>query len=274
MSSGARSGKGRFPSGEDDRESAFLDTLQLTEQYLGHYYGFDSATSAADYTIDEASRARLASGGRNPRAGVYLLKESGPASAETEEGGGSQQDSLFVGVYFSKEIKTRIIEAPPLQALSPQNLDAFSVLVEELSHFHLIRQRGAQEREVSRLELEWQAEIDKVLVPSLILREQTGLSHISPLIQAVFEQTTIDPTPPYPEAHKLAEKFWRQAFKEGIGRSVPVTDEGFRRFMARNYHLPIQEKSPFSPGAAYRPDKKTKRYAAAANQGLYKRNSN
>lgn len=231
-------------SAEVSGSCGFLDALHRTEDYLGQYYDLSLPLRAADFILEEKAFSDLTSRKAPSRGEVCLVCE--------ENVSGSGEDA-YLGIFFSEDIRQKLTEISPFLSLNRRNIDAFCVLVEELSHFHLICQRSARRREVSRLELEWQAEVDKVLLSALLLREQLGTWHIDDLTNLLFDQALVDPTPPYPEAHKQAEKFWRHAIRKGVGERISPVASDFHRFMLHNYHRPIQEKAPFSQGALYRP---------------------
>lgn len=60
----------------------------------------------------------------------------------------------------------------PWKNLDRNNLDAFCIAVEGVSHLLYLARHAALEKRVTQLELEIQAEVDKYLLVSLLLREQ------------------------------------------------------------------------------------------------------
>lgn len=231
-----KSRRANIDKSKPDKES-FSKTIRQVEKCLESYYRLDMQVSACQFTLEKDSYTDLVKRDPESRAEVCLVSDQ------------QTPDEAFLGIYFSDDIKNTLNQAPPQTGLTRDNLDAFTVVIEELSHFHLICQRSLQNRKVSKLELEWQAEIDKVLVSSLTLMKQEGSYYIRQLLGLLFDQAIVNPRPPYPEAHKLAGKFWKKALDHGIGETIPLTDGNFQQFMVRNYHNPLQEKSPFSPGA-------------------------
>jgi hypothetical protein len=104
----------------------------------------------------------------------------------------------------------------PRAALTDANLDAFCVLVEEISHFHLILNRAQAGLEVTKLELEWQGEVDKLLVSGLFLERQSGQSYLLPLARKLYDLAAVTAVDDqlYEEATKYAARFWFQLAKD------------------------------------------------------------
>lgn len=164
------------------------------------------------------------------RAGVWMFQEE-------------CLDELFLALYFSQDIVETIYEQSPKESLSNHNLDAYMVLVEEVSHFHLINQRCATNRQTSMLELEWQAEIDKVLITADLLQQQCGDPHLEALVHKSFYQSSIThQISAYQEANRFAAIFWQDALAAGLGRHINLDDKPFKAFLQDYYLKNTQEK--------------------------------
>ena len=77
-----------------------------------------------------------------------------------------------MGVYVAPRILLLLEADPPWRRLTSRNLDPFCTAVEGVSHFLFLLARYAEDRSVSQLELELQAEVDKFLLCSLMLERQ------------------------------------------------------------------------------------------------------
>ncbi len=85
-----------------------------------------------------------------------------PATARTlvRQDAGQVRLSLYYPDVLIDHLETH----PPLRSLSEDNIDAFATFVEELDHLLHIAHRARQERNITLLELEWQANITKFQV--------------------------------------------------------------------------------------------------------------
>lgn len=119
---------------------------------------------------------------------------------------------LQIGLFIPPSILRRLKKSDPFQDLTTQNLWAFCVAVEGVSHFVYFLKRVEEERPVTRLELELQAEVDKYLLAYFLLfRHQRKIPSF--LFSRLFEEISFDPTlqvadrKRYLEANRLATKF-------------------------------------------------------------------
>jgi hypothetical protein len=192
--------------------AALAEVVGDVERRLSDFYGFAPTAPAALHVLSSAelgqSLAARDAAASMPeaegRAGVFVTS---PSTAD---------DDLFIGIHFDDSISARLAADGPLVRLSDANLDAYCVVVEEVSHFHLILNRALAARTVSRLELEWQGEIDKLLLAATLLSEQAGHCHLEPLARRLFDEATITAVdaPHYWEATRLAARFWRSATRQ------------------------------------------------------------
>jgi hypothetical protein len=145
------------------------------------------------------------------RGGVWLIP-----TTDAEE--------LFIGVHFDDSIRKSVTDNNPLQRLTAENLDAFCIVVEEVSHFHLIINRAKSGLEVSKLELESQGEIDKLLLAALFLEKQIGDGQVVQLARKLYDEaaiTAVD-TELYWQATKFAARFWFEQARNDL-RSLNST---------------------------------------------------
>lgn len=205
--------------------------ISEVERSLAEFYAFEPGSEAASHLVSKDELK--ASLGRDvealpefqARAGVFLKNE--------------RDDDLFIGIHLDESIKTRLETADPTRRLDDGNLDAFCVLVEEISHFHLILNRALDRRSVTKLELEWQGEIDKLLVCAITLKAQAGDSHVEPLARRLYDSAAIVAADRdlYWEATRHAARFWRSPDRqrEPLGAAV-------RALLRRSYRSTWREK--------------------------------
>lgn len=98
---------------------------------------------------------RAACTGRAP-AGVDVVDEE--LLLLEEEG------ELFLALYLGESVLEALAQHDPREALHAGNLQAFLHLVEGVSHYRYVVDRAANQRRVTLLELELQAEIDKYVL--------------------------------------------------------------------------------------------------------------
>lgn len=173
--------------------------IRYIETELSSAYHFPLETNAADFLL---SREQFhAEDGSLPRASVFI----------SEKGG-----DLELGIFVSEAIVEALSAMQPLESLNMENLDAFCVLVEEISHFHLLVNRANKSQGVSRLELEWQGEMDKLWLAGMLLRDQTGAACFHQLAQLILEGGRfISSDGHYEEAIRYARTFWKRLLLQG-----------------------------------------------------------
>lgn len=102
-----------------------------------------------------------------------------------KQGDGEMQLGLFVDERSLENLTLN----DPARRLDDQNLQDFLYAVEGVSHFVYLVHRAQQERPVSAVELELQAEVDKYLVALLVHWNQRG-EPPDDLRQRLFKQIT------------------------------------------------------------------------------------
>lgn len=83
-------------------------------------------------------------------------------------------DDLQLGLFVDERTLENLAMRDPRRRLDEQNLNDFLLAVEGVSHFVYMVHRARQDRPVSAVELELQAEVDKYLVALLVTWNQTG----------------------------------------------------------------------------------------------------
>ncbi len=207
--------------------------IDYVERRLAEYYGFALLARASDHLATKADLAASLGEGVaalpefRARAGVFL-KEPGSTG------------ELFIGVHYDDEVLARLDQADPLRRLDDRNLDAFCVLIEELSHFHLILNRMQRSQGVSKLELEWQGEVDKLLVSAVTLESQAGHLHLSPLARKLFDEARITGADEelYWQAHRQAARLWFAVAQRAEGLTPRL-----REILRQSYHAPWADKT-------------------------------
>jgi hypothetical protein len=83
--------------------------------------------------------------------------------------------AVRIGLFIDSTVLARLAENDPIEHLSDENLQDFCTALEGVSHFHYLVWSLGRGRDVSLLELELQAEVDKYASAlTLLTRQQDG----------------------------------------------------------------------------------------------------
>jgi len=158
-----------------------------------------------------------------------------------------KNDEVYIGLYLRDQVEEILTQLNPKEHLTHQNLNELCVLIEEVSHFHLLLNKLEKGIYTSHLELEWQGEIDKILVSGLILYEQLGDSYLLPLVRKIYDQSHIivDQKELYWEATKLAARFWYEQIhysQHNMNLGQLIHSPSFKTFLQQLYEATWQQK--------------------------------
>ena len=209
-----------------------LQSIARIENSIAAYYGFDCLASVCDYLVTrEQLRAAVTEAQDHPEwqaAGAVWLDDR------------TSREELFIAVYFDAQIGKNLTTDDPWRQLNNANLASFCVLIEEISHFHLLLNKKARGIALPRLELELQGEIDKILICANLLYRQTGSCYLPPLLQKICDEPHLLASRLYELANDHAATF----FYRFLQRAAPVhtRSHSLRAFLQQNYLRPWQEK--------------------------------
>jgi len=187
------------------------------------------------------------------RADQYLLRRTQPDSVEGLEGAlliknSVPTNSVLLAIYLSDETRRALagFRQWPRPPWPHDALKAFTVAVEEVSHFRRVVFAASEDRLTSRLEMELQGEIDKFIVAYLGQWGATPpVAGFEQLYAALFEDFHFAPnlSPEdrvrYEKAHALARRF-----VERWGHSLgdPNRRSRFLRWLRRFYRMEFDAK--------------------------------
>jgi len=143
--------------------------LALMQRGLERLYRVETELSVDDFVIDEATRATFNTE-RTPREQLLVREADG---------------ELELALYVCPRALANLAANDPRARLDSGNLQDFLLAVEGVSHFVYVAYCARQERPVSALELELQAEVDKYVTCALV----SGVD----LRERLFESFTLDP---------------------------------------------------------------------------------
>ena len=178
-----------------------LGALALeVQRRLEAFYALDPEAPVTEYLVAAREVAHLPGGGSRT-----LVAQEG--------------DEVSVGVVLDEAIGSHLEKSDPRERLDSSNLGAFSTLTEEVSHFLYLLFRARSQRQVTQLELELQAEVDKYLTALFFLSLQNEGAVSTRLRYLLFgryrlaEGLSAESVERYHEASRLANRYcgWLEA---------------------------------------------------------------
>jgi hypothetical protein len=140
-----------------------MQLLRRMQTLLAQLYDAPVHEDVQDFLLSDRQRLRAAVGEQARHATdeqVYVVEE---------------EQGVRVGLFLDREVLARLAQHDPLDALDEDNLSDFCTALEGVSHFHYLVWSLARGRNVSLLELELQAEVDKYATAvALMTRQQSG----------------------------------------------------------------------------------------------------
>jgi hypothetical protein len=170
--------------------------LDAIQEQLEAIYGIRAEYRASDFLVDAEAARQL---GGTGRAREELLVSEGT-------------EGLEVALYVEASLLARVSASVPERAVTTHMGD-FCEVAEGVSHFLYVAHTARQERTVSLLELEAQAEVDKFAVCTLLKWGRDAGRWAGELIGRLFEQVQLRPhlSEPerwrYREANRLAKTY-------------------------------------------------------------------
>jgi len=129
------------------------ELLVDVQRRLEALYALPAESPVTDFLIEQEDAEHLPGGGSRT-----LVRQEG--------------DEVALGVVLDRRVGEGLAGADPRKRLDSANLDAFSTLTEEVSHFLYLLYCARAARPATELELELQAEIDKYLTVAFLLSLQ------------------------------------------------------------------------------------------------------
>jgi hypothetical protein len=209
--------------------------LSRLQALLARLYDAPVAHDVDDFVITDPERLERLAGvparGQEDEQVVIARDESG----------------VRVGVFIAEEVIARLCERDPLSVLDESNLGAFCTALEGVSHFHYLIWSLERGRDVSMLELEVQADVDKYVSALALLTQQRGGQFPEDLHARLFHHVTFMPQTDeavqsrYVQANRHAAKFCR-ALDERFLRRRQAHPEAWLSELRRFFRLSHQGK--------------------------------
>jgi hypothetical protein len=150
-----------------------LDALQ---RGLERLYRIDTQVSVRDFVIDAEARDEV-NLARTAREQLLIAEIDG---------------AVEIGLFVDEGALANLSRNDPSRSLHDGNIGDFLLAVEGVSHFVYTVWRARSDRQVSALELELQAEIDKY-VTCLLIGPKADRAGSSKLRRKLFEQFELEP---------------------------------------------------------------------------------
>lgn len=176
--------------------------LREIQELIGGIYDVSVAHDVYDFLVTD--RRRLPAAVRADSTDEQLVVAS------------SGVDELGVSLYLDPQLLERLKRADPIEALHEGNVADYWTALEGVSHFVYLAWNSGHDKQVSLLELELQAEIDKYVASWWLLKRQVPERFPAELMRLLFERTRIDPQLAagreaiYRRASVYAERFCRR----------------------------------------------------------------
>ena len=156
--------------------------MQVTDlqERLAALYQLEHGLAIEDFLVTDAATAGALTppGARGHLDERLLLHHDG--------------DEVSLTLYLDDALLARLRDRNPLDELGDDDLDDLWTAVEGISHFNYVVHNATARREVTLLELELQAEVDKFVSTVLLAREQGRRAVASRLHHLLFERMTLD----------------------------------------------------------------------------------
>jgi hypothetical protein len=152
-----------------------------------------------------------------------------------------------LSVYIDQQVLQRLREHDPLCRLTERNLADFCTTVEGVSHFQYLVWCIGHGRQVSLLELELQAEVDKYAVAAYLLRQQGQSDLPSGLRRRLFDEVgfiaglSAELRQRYVEANRCAARFCGLIERRFLAPRH-FRPEGWLRSLQQFYRYPHNQK--------------------------------
>jgi hypothetical protein len=154
-------------------------TLASLQGVLAEIYDLAATPDVVQFLMtDRASVARF-QGARNSEEQLLVAQD---------------EDVLSLALYIDAEVLERLGRHDPFELLDAKNLGDYLTVAEGVSHFVYVAWNAGFDKQVTLLELELQAEVDKYVLCAWLLREQGAGRFPGELHRALFERSRIDPT--------------------------------------------------------------------------------
>ena len=205
-----------------------LDALQ---RHLTDIYRVEGGYDVRDFLITDPRLARL--------IGNDALLDNTPETLLMSQ----DDDGLSLSLFLDAGMLERLETADPLTRLEAAQLADLWTVLEGVSHFTCVAFKATEDRAVSLLELEMQAEVDKFVSTVLLALEQGDADLMHRLHGWLFDQVAfrddldVEQLARYRAANEFAARFCRGLHRQLIDGDAEAL-EALRQF----YRMQLRDK--------------------------------
>lgn len=211
-----------------------MELIKKIQSHLEKIYGIESGVCATDYLIGENELFQLLPSNMN----TSYPKELFLVNPNPED------DTLEIALFLDQNLKTNLMLNSPLESLGGENISDFCTMIEGVSHFVYYLYKASLEHDVTQLELEIQAEIDKFVLLSIFVESDLEIKH--KLLDMLFEDfnyldsLTHEQVERYSTATQLASRYCYSLLRT-------IKQEGEEKFLQeiRSFY-PLSQKDKIS----------------------------
>jgi hypothetical protein len=151
------------------------------QKYLTDIYQVDPGFQVTDFLVTDPALARL--------LGCEALVQNTDESVLLSQ----DEEGLALSLYLDEEMVARLTRDNPMDGLRAEQLDDLCKAIEGISHFNYIVLRAQQDKAVTLLELEMQAEVDKFVGTWLMALDQQDFDFAQRLHGWLFDRVSFNP---------------------------------------------------------------------------------
>jgi len=213
-----------------------MQLVSRLQDLIAQLYDVPTGHDVAHYLITDARQAAALQGcATAPSTDEQLLLAEG-------------DDGVELSLYVDAAVWQRLQARCPLRELDSQNLADFCTALEGVSHFHYFVWNADRARNVSLLELELQAEVDKYASALRLILSQRDGRFPRELFRQLFDNAGFipeldsDERQRYEEAHRCAARFCRrleERFLSGRRTRPDALLRELRRFYRLGRHAKL-----------------------------------
>jgi hypothetical protein len=151
------------------------------QKHLTDIYQADPGFEVTDFLITDPTLARLLGDGS-------LVPDTDESVLLSQD-----ENGLALSLYLEEEMVERLTRDNPMDELRADQLDDLFKVIEGISHFNYIVWRARQDKAVTLLELEMQAEVDKFVGTLLMALGQQDFEFARRLHGWLFDRVSFHP---------------------------------------------------------------------------------
>jgi len=103
-----------------------------------------------------------------------------------------EEDELSLAIYLNDQVMKNLYKYSPSQGLNEKNINDFCIMAEEVSHFLYVTWKAQHSIQITNLELELQAEVDKFIICTFYCSNCEDRFNRLPLKELLFETFSLE----------------------------------------------------------------------------------